>query len=214
MLAFAVALVSALLVPGLTEATLIGFCSGQEEGLGNCAKTVTYNATTNVLTITLQNTSPAANGGFLTADAFDLGAAADPDIGVVSFTGAANFPAFGLNPAAPSTGGSISVSPNGEREFVISTTSGDWLGGGSPSDGIPVGGSATFTLTLSDDISEASLFGSNEVIRFRGFEDGGSDKTFTTATPVAEPGTLLILGAGLVAVGAWGQRHRLGRRRS
>src|SRR5262245_58027968 len=95
-LAFAIALVPALLVPGLSEAVTVGLCSGQESGLGHCVKTVAYNAATNVLQISLQNTSPPANGGFLTADAFNLGAANTPDIGVVSFVGSLAFPAFAL----------------------------------------------------------------------------------------------------------------------
>src|SRR5262245_65656468 len=108
-LAFTTALVPALMVPGLSEAVLVGFCSGQESGLGHCVKTVNYNSVTNVLQITLQNTSPPANGGFLTADAFNLGAASTPDIGVVSFTGDVNFPAFVLAPSPPATRGHAHV---------------------------------------------------------------------------------------------------------
>jgi hypothetical protein len=51
-----------------------------------------YDATTNILTIILTNTSPAANGGFLTADAFSLGVAGTDDIQVTAFTGG-----FGLH---------------------------------------------------------------------------------------------------------------------
>jgi hypothetical protein len=204
----------AALGQAVSEAALIGFCSGQLEGLGQCTKTVTYDSTTNILTLTLANTSPAANGGFLTADAFNLGAPATADIQVISFTGDADFPAFALNPGAPSAGGNISVSPFGTREFVISATGGAWLGGGSPNGGIPVGDSATFTLLLSADITESSLFGLNEAIRFRGFENGGSDKTLTTVAAVPEPGTLLLLASGLVGIGAWGRKRLLGRRNS
>ena len=125
------------------------------------------------------------------------------DIQVLSFTGDASFPAFTFNPSAPSAGGDISVSPFGDREFVISAANGAWLGGGNPSGGIPVGSAATFTLLLSADITEASLFGLNEAIRFRGFENGGSDKTFTTLAAVPEPGTLWLLGSALLGVGAW-----------
>jgi hypothetical protein len=212
-LAFIVAL-----VPAVSDASLVGHCSGPLENLGQCNMTVTYDSTTKKLTITLENTSPALNGGFLTADAFDLlGAPASPDIEVLSFTGDPDFPAFVLIPTPPSTGGSIPIPPFPlQREFVISIAGGDWAQEPEPSvsplTGIPVGGSATFTLTLSDDISELSLFGINgQVIRFRGFADGGSDKTLTT---VPEPGTLLLLGSALVGIGAWSRQRRLGRRDS
>jgi hypothetical protein len=213
-LAFIVAL-----VPAVSDATLVGDCSGPLENLGACTKTVTYDSTTNKLTITLENTSPAANGGFLTADAFDLGAPELGDISVIAFTKDAVFTDFALFPAPlPSSGGNIPVPPftDLDREFVISI-GGDWVQEDpfvSPSTGIPVGESATFTLTLSADISESSLFGTNEVIRFRGFEDGGSDKTFTTVTTVPQPGTLILLASALVGIGAWRQKRLLGRRDS
>jgi hypothetical protein len=72
------------LVPAMSDATLVGYCSDPLENLGQCNKTVTYDSTTKTLTITPENTSPAANGGFLTADAFDLGAPASADIEVLS----------------------------------------------------------------------------------------------------------------------------------
>ena len=104
----------------------------------------------NQLKLDLTNTSPAANGGYITAVAFDLAGAA-------SITGVATTDAdFFLTP------GPINVAPAGSREFVMSISN-VYLGGGSPVNGIGVGGSATFTFTLGGTfggVSESNVLGS------------------------------------------------------
>jgi hypothetical protein len=196
------------MTPVRSDAVTAGICD--PDAPGQCDVTIDFNAGTDTLTITLKNTS---DDGFITAFSFDLGAGGVADIGVLTFTGDGAFPAFVLNPTAPSTGGDINVAPDGDREFVITATPPQYLGGGTPSDGIGPGLDATFVLTLSGDVSESSFFGpGGALVRERGFdlpEGLASDKDTLTQTP--EPGTLLLVGTGLVSAGAWGRKRWFGR---
>src|SRR5687768_8593736 len=131
-----------VLSAGVSNAVSTGACDSDLPGL--CTKSV--DLTSNTLTITLENTSPTLNGGYITADAFDL-------LGAATITAFSSTDAdFTLFPAPPSGGGTVSVSPFGDREFVIGLDN-TFLGGGSPTAGIASGSSATFTLTLGGDYS-------------------------------------------------------------
>jgi hypothetical protein len=188
-----------ILSHGNAKADMVGLCD--PDGPGQCSATV--NITGNVLTITLTNTSPPANGGFLTAVAFNLTAGTT----VNNFaTTNANFALFGPAP----TGWTGSVAPDGTRTHLISATGNDYNGGGNPSGGTPTGSSVTFTVTLAslNGNTEASVFNSL-LIRQRGFEDGGSDKDPLTEVP--EPTSMFLLGSGLVGIAA-GLRKRYRRK--
>ena len=180
--------------------TLSGSCDSDLPGL--CTKSASYDTTNGRLSITLTNTSPAANGGFITADAFNLPA---------GFTGTLLGSAFGTtDPDFGLTTGSIDVSPNGTRNTLISI-GGSYEGVGQPSLGIGVGTSATFVVTVSGGTLTQAQFAAifnSEAIRMRGFNDGTSDKDLITTNPVPEPMTMILFGTGLAGVAAKVRKRR------
>jgi hypothetical protein len=188
-----VALVLAVSTFGLSSearAVLSGACASDLPGL--C--TVSVELSGSAVTIILTNTSPAANGGYIVADAFNIGTA---QVDASSF--AANDADFKLNLQG------ASVSPYGARDTLISITDA-WLGGGSPTSGLGAGQSLKLTFSLTDvgNLSEEGLLGST-LIRFRGFEDGDSDKDTVVRVAMPELGSLplLVLGLGGLSMLWW-----------
>jgi hypothetical protein len=178
--------------------------------VGSFVGTLEYDASALKLLIELTNTSPLSNGGYITAFAFNNPGDAIEDVSLSSTDAD-----FGL------IGGSdfnddVKVSPFGDADIGASVTN-QWLGGGSPNNGIAVGQTARFVfsfagsnlaqLTTKDFISELTTGGGGGaewmLVRFRGFKNGGSDKVPTNDIP--EPGTLVLLGTGLAAIVA--RRH-------
>lgn len=151
------------------------------------------NATAGVLSVLLNNTSPAGNGGYIT--------------GLVVLNNA-NYAGIGVSLATTTdsdftnTGTTTSASPFGDYRGGAGL-GGSWLGGGSPTPGIGVGGSVTFTFNITGTGVggfTASTFinpvGNNPqfLVRFRGFNNGGSDKV-----TVPTPGAAALAGIGLLA---------------
>lgn len=210
---------SGLLALGSADAWAVSISSdsaASTEGLGTFTGTLTYtsgSATTGQLVISLTNTSPVGNSGFITGFALN-----NPG-GITSISsilfGDTDFQQLGL-----STNG-VSASPFGDFDFGAAL-GGNFLGGGNPNPGIGVGASASFTFNLSGSnlnlltensfltaLSSGASAGNDAesvIVRFRGFSDGGSDKVPTaTTTPspvgVPEPGSLALFGAALAGLG-------------
>ena len=203
------ALVGLLHVGSAEGATisLTGACAPDAPGL--CSKTLTFDDVSDVLTIDLTNTSPAANGGYITGDAFWL-----PSNTVVSGSSSdADFQFIDPLLNQPS-GGDVNFTLGRTQAFALG---GDWEGGGSPSAGTGTGQTVTFTVTLNRDLTalEFSDVFRSQAIRFRGFTDGSSDKDLVVpggnVTPIPEPASLLLFGLALSGAGLQARRKFTGR---
>lgn len=142
------------------------------------------------LTISLTNTTAAAIGGFLTGLAFDL-----PDgASITAYT--SSHPGMTLVSGA-------SVAPFGTRDWAVAL-GGDWLGGGSPLGGVAAGTDGTWSFDLSNAPDSLTLADLNMVARFKGLENGDSDKV----PAIPEPETWAMMMAGLALLGFAKRRRR------
>jgi hypothetical protein len=172
------------------------------------------------ITITLTNTSPSGNGGFLTGLAFN-----DPNKNsqgninnVTAFTPSYTPPTgqqFTLL-GGPTFSNTVPTSPYGSFD-IGAAVGGDWLGGGAPSDGLAVGETGTFVFQVTGsgltNLSAATLMAAMSTkgtagfaVRFRGFNDGSSDKDIAGVikppppppppAPIPAPPGLVLAGMG------------------
>jgi len=193
--AFAAIMVAGAAEASQTQATY--YSATGLEGLGAFTASVTYDysgGTTASLTIVLTNTSAVDNGGYITAIALCNPGGAT--IASLLSTDQASFD--GLD-------GPIDANPLGVYQSGASTSN-SWTGGGSPAAGIGVGQAGTFVFSV---VGTADILGgldatsvlcsgddSGMAVRFRGFENGGSDKVQGF---IPAPGAFALLGlAGML----------------
>lgn len=207
---------------GSARADLINIADNELPGQFTGTVEVTNQTSSSALIrVTLTNTSPFSNGGFLTGFAFnDPNTTSKGNIGTVTSYQQVYVPSTGQNftlLGAPTYSNTVSTSPYGLFD-IGAAVGGDWLGGGTPSQGLAVGETGTFSFLVSgtglNNLSAANLLtamSSNGtagfVVRFRGFNDGSSDKDVAGVVvkppvnnPVPAPPALVLAGIGFVAL--------------
>lgn len=186
--------------------------------LGSFEGDMSYNPTSAALTVSLINTSPVNNGGYITAFAFN-----NPFGSITDVSFSSSDPDFNLI-GGSDFDNSINSMPYGQFDIGASLSNA-FLGGGQPQKGIGVGVTETFTFSLTgtnlsnldthDFLGELSIGNETDkqpsffIARFRGFNDGGSNKSpGDIPSTVPEPATIALLSIGLAGLAGGAARKK------
>ena len=195
-----VALGTLLLAPA-ARGDLINITADIEAGIGSVGAftgTIEYNfdalKARGNLEISLVNTTPGPNSGFLTGFVFNINSGDPGASASLTFTSFDAFEDTGTEPAPPF----------GDYD-AGAAVGGDWTGGGDPHLGIAGGqiGVFRFNVQASDASSLSAMsfitgpLEHNFVVRFKGFNGGGSNKLPATVIPNTGSISLLAI-AGLL----------------
>ena len=149
---------------------------------------------TGTLTVSLTNTTAPSIGGFLTGFVFDI---AGVDAGASATLSSATNSNF-LNT------GSENAMPFGIFEAGAALKA-KWEGGGPPSDGLAIGDSGIFEFIVNasdaSSLSASSFLGDTGdwfAVRFRGLDNGGSDKLLINVVPLP---SAAVAGLGMLGLG-------------
>ena len=201
------ATLAALTLSSLAGAAVLPISSNSSlstEGLGGFTGTLNYTylgGSNGQLDVTLTNTTPVATGGFITAFMFR------PPSDMGTFTSALT---FSSHPAMIDIPAGASGSPFGGTWIGGAGLTGQWLGGGNPSNGVAVGMTGSWTFSIvganagsltsdsfvsGDDQPDAYAF----IVRFRGMTNPLADSDKVPAYEMPAPGAAALLGlAGLL----------------
>ena len=180
------------------------------EGLGSFTGSLEYVfdpfGDLDFLSVTLTNTSDPVNGGFITGFVFNIASADDEASATLT---------SGSHPFENLTDGGLNAQPFGNPFDAGAALGGAFLGGGSPTEGIAVGDTGIFEFDVmafdAADLTALSFltggqYEFNFIVRFKGFENGDSDKVPATIIPL--PPALAWGGLGLLGAMFGSRRMR------